>query len=526
MNRRILTAVASFTIILSMLVVVTEPTQALNWSTDTRLTNDPAWDVSPSVAQTSDGKVWVSWTSSRTENNEIFYKTYDGSLWSSETQLTNDPEKDVSPSIMQTSDGRVWVFWSTYRGTLDYDIYFKVFDGVSWSADTELVTELTDDLNPSVTQTSDGRIWVVWSSLRTGDAEIFYKIFDGSVWSGDVPLTVDSNSDDADPSIMQVSDGKIWVVYSKTARATQKTGDIYYRAFDGTNWSSEVQLTSDLLDDLHPTFSQSINGRIWVAWDSDRDGFGNENIFYKIFDGTSWTADTRLTIAMEPDQSPSITQMADASIWIVWASRRPSAQYDIYYRTGMELHDVTVLDVSYYASHNTTAFRGERIYVEVGVQNNGEAREPVVEVHCYANSSLIGSRTISLISGQYYSIVFEWDTAPKAQPGLYVISADVAPVLGEMDIGNNSLIGEAVEIRIIGDIVGVYNGEVQPIPDKRVSIHDFSILIIHFGDYCSVGHPCPHPLWDPIANVKEAPVFDQIVDLDDIMLVGAHFGEI
>jgi len=523
-NRRILTAVASFTVILSMLVVATEPTQALNWSTDTRLTNDPGWDVSPSVTQTSDGRVWVSWTSSRTGNNEIFYKTYDGSLWSGETQLTNDTEKRaraVSPSIMQTSDGRVWVFWSTYNNTIDYDIHFKVFDGVSWSADTALVTGITDDLNPSATQTADGRIWVVWSSLRTGDAEIFYKILNGSTWSSDMPLTIDSNSNDADPSIMQANDGKIWVAYSKTARATQKTGDIYYRTtFDGANWSADIQLTSDPYDDLHPTLTQSVNGRIWVAWDSDRDGPGNESIFYKIFDGTSWTADTRLTIAIEPDQSPSITQTADASIWIVWASWRPSAQYDIYYRTGMELHDVTVLGVSYYASHNTTAFRGETIYVEVGVQNNGEAREPIVEVRCYANLSIISSRTMSLASGQYYSLVFEWNTPPKAKPGKYVISADVAPVLGETNIGDNSLIGDAVEIRIIGDIVGTYGGVVQPIPDKRVTIHDFSIPIIHFGDHCN-NQPWPHPVWDPVANVKP----DSIIDLDDIMIVGAHFGE-
>lgn len=504
-----------------MLAVVTERTQALNWSTDTRSTDNPAWDVSPSVVQANDGRVWVSWTSSRTENNEIFYKTFNGSLWSSETQLTNDPEKDVSPSIMQTSDGRIWVFWSTYRGTLDYDIYFKVFDGVSWSADTELVARLTDDLNPSAIQTADGRVWVVWSSLRTADAEIFYKIFNGSTWSSDMQLTIDSNSDEADPSIMQANDGKIWVAYSKTARATDKTGDIYYRtSLDGTNWSTETQLTFDSLDDLHPTLAQSMNGRIWLAWDSDRDGLGNENIFYKIFDGTSWTADTRLTISIEPDQSPSITQTMDASIWIVWTSRRPSAQNDIYYRTGMELHDVAVLDVSYYANHNTTAFRGEKIYLEVGVKNKGEAIEPIVEVRCYANLSLIGSRTISLASGQYYSVVFEWNTPPKAKPGMYVISADVAPVLGEVNVGDNSLIGDAVGIRIVGDIVGVYNGVVQPIPDNRVSIHDFSIPIIHFGCHCN-NQPWPHPLWDPVANVKE----DRIIDLDDIMLVGAHFGE-
>jgi len=82
------------------------------------------------------------------------------------------------------------------------------------------------------------------------------------------------------------------------------------------------------------------------------------------------------------------------------------------------------------------------------------------------------------------------------------------------------LIGDAVEIRILGDIVGVYGGVIQPIPDKRVDIDDFTIPIIHFGCHC-IDQPWPHPVWDPVANVKE----DRIIDLDDIITVGAHFGE-
>lgn len=513
-----LSTVAWFTLIFNLIILSIQPAQALDWSIDTRLTEDLQWDASPSVAHTSDGKIWVVWTSSRTGNNEIFYKIYDGSVWSSETQLTNDPDRDISPCVIEANDGKIWVAWNTYRSSLDYDIYYKVFDGISWSSDTQLVTELQDDNNPSITQTADGKIWTVWSSVRTGNPEIFYKIFDGFAWSSDMQLTVDSNCDDENPCITQAMDGKVWVVWSKTAQATGKWGDIYYMTFDGSSWSDAVQLTSNLQNDTHPAIMQSINGRVWVTWDSDRDGLNNENIYYKIFDGTSWTPDTRLTNAMEPDKTPSITQGLDASIWIVWASQRVQEQFDLYYRKGMELHDVAVLSVSCYASHNTTAFRGEKVYVEVGVQNNGEAKEPYVEVRCYANSSLIGSRITALAFGQYYSMVFEWNTAPKAPPGMYVISADVVPVLGETNIGDNSLVGDAVEIRIRGDIVGMYGGVIQPIPDKRVDIDDFSIPIIHFG--CR-GPDWPHPTWDSVADVTE----NLIVDLDDIMTVGVHFGE-
>jgi hypothetical protein len=91
-----------------------------------------------------------------------------------------------------------------------------------------------------------------------------------------------------------------------------------------------------------------------------------------------------------------------------------------------------------------------------------------------------------------------------------------------MDVADNSLVGGAVELRIKGDIVGVYDGVIQPIPDKRVNIDDFSIPIIHYG---CLGPDWPHPVWDPIANVYDRDPAHPIVDLDDIMTIGMHFGE-
>jgi hypothetical protein len=77
-----------------------------------------------------------------------------------------------------------------------------------------------------------------------------------------------------------------------------------------------------------------------------------------------------------------------------------------------------------------------------------------------------------------------------------------------------------VEVRIFGDIVGMYSGSLQPIPNGRVDIDDFGTTIGHYG--CKKETAWPHPAWDSVADVDE----NLVIDLDDIMLVGAHFGEI
>lgn len=513
MSRKTLSTAAKPVLLVALVITLAQIGYALDWSLDVRLTSDVGWDCAPSIVKAVDGKVWVAWHTDRTGNEDIFFKFYSGSSWSSETQLTTDAQNDMNPSIMQAQDGKIWVVWETDRKLLDEDIYYRVFDGVSWSDDTALCTALYPDKNPSITQTQDGRIWVVWSSIRTGDPELFYKIFDGSSWSAEYQLTSDQNMDDEDPAIMQAADGKVWVVWSKKSRA--KNGDIYYKTFDGMAWSDDTQLTTDTYDDLNPSITQSMNERIWVTWSSNRKA-SNQNVYYRIFDGVSWSSDFQLTSAMEDDKTPSITQTVNGSIWIVWASKRVLAQFDLYYMLGLELHDVAVLGVTPYASHNTTAFRGEVVYVDVGVQNDGEAKENV-EVRCFANSSLIQSKMTSLASGQYRSMVFEWNTT-GVRPGLYTISAHAVPVVGELDLEDNSLTDGSVEVRIRYDIAGLVNGIVQPIPDKRVDVADFGITIGHFG--CT-GPSWPHPVWDPVTDVND----DLIVDLDDIMLVGSHYGE-
>jgi hypothetical protein len=307
-------------------------------------------------------------------------------------------------------------------------------------------------------------------------------------------------------------DGEIWVVWSKKSRA--KNDDIYYKTFDGAAWSDDIQLTSDTGIDSSPAVTQSMNGRIWVTWNSNRKA-ANMNVFYKIFDGILWTTEDQLTSAMEDDKTPSITQTVNGSIWIAWASKRVLAQFDLYYKLGLELHDVAVLGVTPYASHNTSAYRGEIVYIDVGIQNEGEAKENV-EVRCFANSSLIQSRQATLASSQYYSMVFQWNTT-GCKPGSYVISAHVVPVVGELDLADNSMTDGSITVRIFGDIVGLFDGEIQPISDGRVDIDDFGIVIGHYG--CAV--PWPHPAWDAIADVNE----DGVVEIDDIMLVGSHYGE-
>jgi len=448
MSRKITLTSITLTLLLITAGVIVPSSRAVAWSADIRLTLEDSLDSAASVTQTADGSIWVVWDSDRTGNDELFYKVYDGSSWSDAVQLTNDTHYDSYPAIIQVSNGYIWVVWDSNRMG-NHEIFYTVYNGSSWSDASPLTSDLYYDSHPAIMEKSDGKIWVVWESDRNlHDLDLYYKVFDGSSWSNDTQLTTDPNTDDQYPSIMQARDGMVWVVFTKIVDVTNE--EIYYKLFNGASWSVDVRLIWNSGIDSHPSITQASDGAIWVVWDSDRNGH-DDNIYYKVFD-TYWTLDTKLTTDLSDDFMPSITQATNGAIWVVWTSTR-LANFDIYYKTTIvsPYHDVAIIKVK---TNPTIAIRGENVSVEVTTQNQGTYGESF-EVQCYANSTLIGSTTIFLSPGQTNTIYppFNWNTT-GVTGGRYVIRATAAAVTNETDLADNTLIDGNVFVTIAGDVNG------------------------------------------------------------------------
>ena len=489
--------------------------QAIDWSPDMRLTWNGSDDWHPSITEASDGRTWIVWHSQRAGNYEIFYKTYDSSLvhpWSPSTRLTTNTSVDRTPCITHATDGKIWVGWSSNRMG-NYDIFYTTYDGVSWLIEPErLTTNLSADDFPSIIQDSEGNIWIFWSSNRMGDpSEIFCtkSYNDGANWSAPTRLT-NNQADDWRPTAVETADGTIWIVWSRN-------DDLYYKILykNMTEKMSDTLLSKSPGQNWHPSMTCTNSGTVWVVWDSDRRDVGrNSEIFYKIHDG-SWSPDTRLTQSTENDLMPSIAETSENKIWITWTSTMFD-NVDIYYRTDefFQPHDVAIFSV---IPSQTVAYRGEEdVSIEVVTQNHG-IEDEVAHIECRADAILVGSTTVSLIAGQLWVQNFVWETS-GCSTGNYVISATVAAVPGETNLADNSKNAlSTVEIRIMGDICSMQDGVTVPIPNGRVDIDDFLVVAYQFGLTPSTWHP----IWGPLSDLNN----DDVIDIDDIMIVSCHFGE-
>ena len=222
--------------------------------------------------------------SSAIEDYEIYYKTsHDkGQTWSKDLQLTSNGVDDLCPAIAQLTNGTIMIAWQSYT-TGNPDIFYKTTaDGVSWSDTKQLTTDSANDKAPALTQTKDGKIWVVWASTRNGDYEIYYKTYDGITWSGDLRLTTNTKSD-IQPAIVQAIDENMMIFWASSS--VTGTFDIYYKisSDNGSTWSDRIEFVATGYEDVWPAVMRARDTRIWVAWynnEADQPS-GNWEIYFR-----------------------------------------------------------------------------------------------------------------------------------------------------------------------------------------------------------------------------------------------------
>ncbi len=220
-------------------------------------------------------------------------------------RVTNDTSSDRNPTIVRTSDGEIWAVWDSDRSG-NWDLWYKTSlnNGASWSAPIRLTDHTESDLCPAIMETSGGNIWVTWYSNRTGNWDVFYKhTSDSSIWITWCSYRQDSN----------------WEIWAKS------TSNL------GTSWSAPIRITTDAAWDYDPALMVAGDGTFWIVWYSERSG--NRDLWYKTSaNGVNWSGATRVTSDSGSDQNPSTVQTGDNTIWLAWHSDR-SGNWDLWYKS-------------------------------------------------------------------------------------------------------------------------------------------------------------------------------------------------
>jgi len=213
---------------------------------------------------------------------------------------------------------------SIISGTRCFHTDVVVFAGGS---EIRLTTDGELDMYPSICQAAD-RMWLVWTSRRSGRRQLYYMTSpDGETWTDAARLTA-SLGGDLEPAILEDADGRIWIAWH-----SNRSGDaeILYKTYDGMSWSGDDFITQHPRVDEGPSIAQASDSLVWVVWASDREE-GNLEIYGKTFDGDSWSGAMRLTHNDSLDYHPRITRVDSGDLWMVWATER-NGDAEIYLKT-------------------------------------------------------------------------------------------------------------------------------------------------------------------------------------------------
>ncbi len=420
------------------------------WSAPQRFTTTTNLQEQPRIIETMDGRVWLFWAAFDVNNPNsyphIHYEVYNWSAWSSDTVLvaSPDPKQDVAPSVAQLKNGTAILAFSSNRGG-SFNIYLKRYNpATGWSQDAQITTDTDSDMVTSLLVTNDGKLWVFWDrTYSTGSRSIFVKTYNGATWSGETAIATNTYQNST-PSAYQMTDGKIWVVWSKALDQAFTQVYIYYRTTpDGVNWTTEAALTSSSYSDRYPTLMQDTANTTWLVWNR------------------------RLPI-----------------------SGTTFFQNDLFYKTSTNnpvlAHDLAVTSVSV----SPTLLRmGQPVTITVTVQNLGNFTENFTVNLVATNSSTwnVGSKSTIVTPGSLATVSFVSSNF-TSKPGKYLFTASVPGVPGEIPIlqvdNTRSSAGKAWLVPP-GDVD--FNG--------KVNLFDLATVDHYYGLTCA------SPGWYPFADL-------------------------
>lgn len=182
------------------------------WSADVRLSNTAGSSNMPGIA-VSGSVVHVCWYDSTAGNWEIYYKrsTDGGTNWGSDTRLTNNTANSMYPTIA-VSGTIVHVAWTDNRnGPLSVLYKRSTNGGTSWSSDIALVKHNAYSLFPSLA-VNGSNVHLVFQNL-SNNLDICYMTStnSGAKWITQIQLTNNQSTSEI-PSIA-VSGSSVHIVF-------------------------------------------------------------------------------------------------------------------------------------------------------------------------------------------------------------------------------------------------------------------------------------------------------------------------
>jgi hypothetical protein len=500
----------------------------------------------------------MAWTARISNAYNIFYAigawnvTARAWNWTAGAGIATQPGANQNPSLVQLLNGTFYVFF-TYKSTSskNHQLYFISSNGGTWSRYSPVPlanpTTLNDTL-AAATVGRDGRLWLAWTrdnSTLTGIhvmRQLWYKTLAGTIWSTEQPLTLPTDTKwNFEPSVVAGKDGIIRIAY---ARGQSPNFQIYYLTYNGTVWTSPLQLTTQTTtDDDNPSIMQDRSGTFWVFWARNVPaGTSSAYVLYGISsttNGASWTSETALTgvtcgvVCVDSEYPAAVQSTVDKNIWVFYATNPPSLlnNFNIYaLTTTSPIYPVHDVSISYFSPNASMIYAGgfhdpytasgipisqsAVVQILVVFKNPGDFNETVTLTLTATNKTnySIGTQVLSILAGSTSLTYFNFNST-GVKPARYGISGNASIPVETLGNRQDGLLSTPNLVHLLpwGDVD----------QDGSVTITDVTTVFYNYGFTCYTPSACsPRYLAAQWGDVNG----NGIIDISDATVVARNYG--
>jgi Ca2+-binding RTX toxin-like protein len=259
----------------------------------------------PTITALADGRFVVAWEDNSQSGGDTSFTAVraqvfnaDGSKSGAELQVnTTTASEQFEPTITALPDGRFVVAWVDNSQSADdpssWAVRAQVFNADGSKSGAEFLVNTTttsDQSDPTITALADGRFVVAWvdnsqsggdTSLHAVRAQVFNA--DGSKAGAEFLVNTTTTFQQFDPTITALADGRFVVAWRDNSQSGGDTSDSAVRAqvfnADGSKSGAEFLVnTTTASSQFDPTITALPDGRFVVAWVDNSQSGGDTSL--------------------------------------------------------------------------------------------------------------------------------------------------------------------------------------------------------------------------------------------------------